>query len=168
MSVRGPALRNTDLRSRHAYMRLAVAHATIPPRRTAPTRRGRRRPAVGRWPGRKRNGAAPPASRLLRIACGDGPAGRPGRRSLCGPPGRKSGQAQACPCRPGPASGGRTHPSRRNRQPRAGKRTARKNTPWKRTLSDQPPGDLQKLDRAVSYEESWAPAPQFVIYRMAQ
>ena len=75
MSVRGPALRNTDLRSRHAYMRLAVAHAaTIPPRRTAPTRPGRRRPAVGRWPGRKRNGAAPPASRLLRIACGDGPA----------------------------------------------------------------------------------------------
>jgi hypothetical protein len=38
MSVRGPALRNTDLRSRHAHMRLAVAHAaTIPPRRTAPT-----------------------------------------------------------------------------------------------------------------------------------
>ena len=23
-------------------------------------------------------------------------------------------------------------------------------------LSDQPPGDLQKLDRAVSYEESWS------------
>jgi len=68
-------------------MRLAVAHATISPRRTAPTRPGRRRPAVGRRPGRKRNGAAPPASRLLRIACGDGPAGRPGRRSLYGPPG---------------------------------------------------------------------------------
>jgi len=29
-------------------MRLAVAHATIPPRRTAPTRRGRHHPAVGR------------------------------------------------------------------------------------------------------------------------
>jgi hypothetical protein len=32
----------------------------------------------------------------------------------------------------------------------------RKNTRGKRTLSDQPPGDLQELDRAVSYEESWA------------
>ena len=41
MSVRGLALPDTDLRSRHAHMRLAVAHATIPPWRTAPTRRGR-------------------------------------------------------------------------------------------------------------------------------
>ena len=49
-------------------MRLAVAHATIPPRRTAPTRRGRHRPAAGRRPGREACGAAPPASRLLRIA----------------------------------------------------------------------------------------------------
>src|SRR6266699_453889 len=123
MSVRGPALRNTDLRSRHAHMRRAVAHATIPPRRTAPTRPGRRRPAVGRWPGRKRNGAAPPASRLLRIACGDGPAA-----------GLDAGASAA---------------------PRAGNGTARKNIHGKRTLSNQPPGDLQKLDRAVSYEESW-------------
>ena len=95
MSVRGPALRNTDLRSRHAHMRLAVAHATIPPRRTAPTRPGRRRP---RWAARTH------------------PAGPPAR---------------------------------------AGKRTTRKNIHGKRTLSDQPPGDLQKLDRAVSYEKSW-------------
>src|SRR5262249_103344 len=58
------------------------------------------------------------------------------------------------PPRP-PPSGGRTRPSRRNRHPRAGKPTVRKNTRGKRTLSDQSPGDLQELDRAVSYEESW-------------
>jgi len=86
-----------------------VAHATISPRRTAPTRPGRHRPAVGRWPGRKRNGAAPPASRLLRIACGDGPAGRPGRRSLCAPPSRKKRAGPGLPPLPGPASGGRTY-----------------------------------------------------------
>ena len=155
MSVRGPALPNTDLRSRHAYMRLAVAHATIPPRRTAPTRPGRRRPAVGRWPGPKRNGAAPPASRLLRIACGDGPAGRPGHRSLCGPQGRKRGQAQACPPGPArPAAAARVHPAATG-QP-SGQVNRAQNPHGKRTLSDQPPGDLQKLDRAVSYEESWA------------
>jgi len=49
----GPALRNTDLRSRHANMRLAVAHAaTIPPRRTAPTCRGRRPQWVAGRPGK--------------------------------------------------------------------------------------------------------------------
>ena len=112
MSVRGPALRNTDLRSRHAYMRLAVAHATIPPRRTAPTRPGRHRPAVGRWPGREAYGAAPPASRLLRIA--DATALRAGldAGASTAPEGSKSGQARACPRYPGPASDDRTHPSR--------------------------------------------------------
>ena len=45
-------------------------------------------------------GAAPPASRLLRIACGDDPCGAgldPGDH--CGPSGRKHGQALACPAR---------------------------------------------------------------------
>jgi len=61
---------------------------------------------------------------------------------------------------PGPASGGRTHPSRRNHHPRAGKPAMRKNANGKRALSDQPPGDLQELDRAVSYGESWSPPPR--------
>jgi hypothetical protein len=50
--------------------------------------------------------AAPPASRLLRIAAccraalRDGPAGAGlEHRSLCGPSGRKHGQAPACPSR---------------------------------------------------------------------
>jgi hypothetical protein len=57
-------------------------------------------------------GAAPPASRLLRIAprcrapLRDGPAGAGlERRSLCGPPGRKYGQAPACPAQRRGASG---------------------------------------------------------------
>ena len=45
------------------------------------------------------SGAAPPASRLLRIACGDGPAGRPGpRRPLRPLGGRHQGPGpRACP-----------------------------------------------------------------------
>jgi hypothetical protein len=39
-------------------------------------------------------GAAPPGSRLLRIACGDGPCGAgPDPGDHCGPSGRKHGQA---------------------------------------------------------------------------
>jgi hypothetical protein len=50
-------------------------------------------------------GAAPPASRLLRIACGDGPCGAgPDPGDHCGPSGRKHGQAQPAPPRRG-ASG---------------------------------------------------------------
>jgi hypothetical protein len=46
-------------------------------------------------------GAAPPASRLLCIACGDGPwRGRPGPRSLCGPPqAGNTGRPQPAPPR---------------------------------------------------------------------
>jgi len=82
-----------------------VAHAaTIPPRRTAPTRRGRHRP----------------------------------RPPLAGPEGY--GAARTHPA-------GTGHPG--------GQADRAQKHPPKRTLSDQPPGDLQKLDRAVSYEESW-------------
>ena len=55
-------------------------------------------------------GAAPPAPRLLRIACGDGlrPALTP--ETTAAPGARKSGQAQACPPRgarrANPCSGG--------------------------------------------------------------
>ncbi len=41
--VRGTILRITDLRSRHAYMRVAVATATTPPRQATPTRPARHR-----------------------------------------------------------------------------------------------------------------------------
>src|SRR5271166_1366500 len=80
MSVRGPALRNTDLRSRQAHMKLAVAHATIPPR-PPPS-------AVGRRPGREAYGPAwtPESLGPLRAAR----AGRPG----------------PAPSRPGPAGDG--------------------------------------------------------------
>ena len=45
------------------------------------------------------------------------------------------------------------------------KPATRKNTHGKRTLSDQSPDDLQKLDRAVSYEESWEQHVDHVIER---
>ena len=66
--------------------------------------------AARRWPGRNRNG--PP---LRRQACCASPAATALRAGLdagaSAPPGPgKSGQAQACPCRPDPASVGRTHP----------------------------------------------------------
>ena len=154
MSVRGPALRNTDLRSRHAYMRLAVAHATIPPRRTAPTRPGRHRPGwaagrAGSVRGRP-SGVQAAAHRLRRRPCGPAwtpePLRPPGHETRTGPR-----PAPADPARP--AAAARVHPAGTGSP--AGKWTARKNAHGKRTLSDQPPGDLQKLDRAVSYEESW-------------
>ena len=59
----------------------APAHRPHPPR-PPPS-------AVGRRPGRKGYGATPPASRLLRIACGDGPAGRPGLRRPLRPLGQE-------------------------------------------------------------------------------
>ena len=133
-----------------------MAHAaTIPPRRTAPTRRGRHRPAVGRWPGRKRTGpplqrqgcCASPAATALRAGLDAGASAAPGQETRAGtglpPPARPGQRRPHAPIPPEPPP------------PRAGKRTTRKNTPWKRTLSDQSPGDLQELDRAVSYEESW-------------
>jgi hypothetical protein len=49
----------------------------------------------------------------------------------------------------------RTHPSRRNRQS-SGQADHALKPHGKRTLSDQPPSDLQELDRTASYEESWA------------
>ena len=103
-----------------------MAHATIPPR-PLPSRggppaaavprwaAGRCRPAVGRRPGPKGNGAAPLASRLLRIALratapradrDPGASTAPGQEKRAGP---------GLPPLPGPASGGRTYPSRRNR-----------------------------------------------------
>ena len=48
-------------------------------------------PLISREGRRAVSGAAPPASRLLRIACGDGPAGRPDPGDLCGPGGRHQG-----------------------------------------------------------------------------
>ena len=54
--------------------------------------------SAGHLPGRRAGyGAAPPAARLLRIA--DATALRAGLApgDLCGPAGRKHGQAQACP-----------------------------------------------------------------------
>ena len=59
-------------------------------------------------------GAAPPASRLLRIA--DATALRAGLdpRDLCGPSGRKRGQAQACPTR---RAAHLTWPTRRSKIP---------------------------------------------------
>jgi len=117
-------------------MRLAVAHAaTIPPRRTAPTRRGRHRPRwaagrAGRLRGRPSSVKAA-AHRLRRRPCG--PAWTP--ETTAAPRAGNRRQAQACPRRSGPAGGGRTHPSRPNRHPRAGKRTARKNTHRNGTLS---------------------------------
>ncbi len=126
----GPALRNTDLRSRHAYRGwqwrtppLSRPGAPPPPAAAATVRGG---PLVG--PGSVR--AASPASRLLRIACGDGPAGRPGPRRPAAPGQGNADRPRPAPRRPGPASGSRTYPSRRNRQP-AGKWTARKKHPRK-------------------------------------
>ena len=155
MSVRGPALRNTDLRSRHAHMRLAVAHAaTIPPRRTAPTRRGRHRPRwaagrAGRLRGRPSSVKAA-AHRLRRRPCG--PAWTP--ETTAAPRAGNRGQAQACPAaRPGQR---RPHaPIPPESPPPGGQADRAQKHPPKRTLSDQPPRDLQELDRAVSYEESW-------------
>ena len=59
--------------------------------RCAPAGRGTRRA--------KGTGAAPPASRLLRIACGDGPLRGPALtpETTAAPGGRKSGQAQPAP-----------------------------------------------------------------------
>ena len=103
-------------------MRLAVAHAaTIPPRRTAPTRRGRRPPAVGPLAGPEAYGAAPPASRLLRIAL-RATALRAGRDpGASAAPRAEERAGPGLPPQPGPASGGRTDQSRRNRQPGRGR-----------------------------------------------
>src|SRR6266704_898903 len=74
--VRGTILRTADLRSRHAYMRVAVAAAATPPRYATPTRRARRRgpgehPAHAltahyRLPGTRVKGACGVAARALR------------------------------------------------------------------------------------------------------
>jgi len=123
----------------------APAHRPHPPR-PPPS-------AVGRWPGRKRTGpplqrqgcCASPAATALRAGLDAGASAAPGQETRAGP---------GLPPPPGPASGGRTlpippePPAQRASGPRA------KTPHGKRTLSDQPPGDLQKLDRAVSYEES--------------
>ena len=57
--------------------------------------------AAAHLPGGRRavSGAAPPASRLLRIACGDGPAGRPGPRRPLRPLGssHQGPGPRACP-----------------------------------------------------------------------
>ena len=57
-------------------------------------------------------GAAPPASRLLRTACGGGLTAGPDPGDLGGPAGRKGGQAPACPAcsAPRPRAGDRRSP----------------------------------------------------------
>src|SRR6266536_190760 len=116
----------------------APAHRPHPPR-PPPS-------AVGRWPGRKRTG--PPlrrqgccASRCARQPCGPAVTPEPLR-----PPGQETrtgrGLPPAGPARP--AAAARVHPAGTDSP--GGKWTACKNAHGKRTLSDQPPGDLQKLD----------------------
>ena len=54
--------------------------------------------AAADLPGRRAGyGAAPPASRLLRIAAATALRAGPDPGDHCGPSGRKRGQAQACP-----------------------------------------------------------------------
>jgi len=53
--------------------------------------------AVFFWAFRACYGAVPPASRLLRIACGDGLRAGLDPGASTAPGGRKSGQARACP-----------------------------------------------------------------------
>ena len=77
-------LRITDLRSRHAYMRVAVATATTPPRQATPTRPARHQNLATRspvpWP--PIIGSRQPASRS--------PAASPGERSAHLDPGHRS------------------------------------------------------------------------------
>ena len=136
-------------------MRLAVAYATIPPGAPPPPPPAA---AVPRWaagragsvkgpPLRRQGCCASPAATALRVGldAGASTALRTG----------KSGQARACPRYPArPAAAAHTHPAGTGSP--GGQVNRAKTSHGKRTLSNQPSGDLQKLDRAVSYEEPGA------------